>query len=96
MGMDGGLSVGAEMLFTVGPNQHVNGTVKYIGPLQEDTSGEEWVGVRVRRLFIYPASSAHLLIGFVLSMCAGGTGGAGRQTLGPAIFCVQAQARLVC
>ena len=35
------------MLFTVGPNQHVNGTIKYIGPLEEDLSGQEWVGVEL-------------------------------------------------
>merc|ERR1719440_899714 len=41
------LQVGAQMLFTVAADQHVNGTVRYIGPLQEDTTGQEWVGVEL-------------------------------------------------
>ena len=44
---DGSLSVGTQMLFTVGPDQHVNGVIKYIGPLDEDKSGQEWVGVEL-------------------------------------------------
>ena len=35
------------MLFTVGPDQHVNGTIQYIGPLQEDATGQDWVGVEL-------------------------------------------------
>ena len=35
------------MLFTVGPEQHVMGVVKYIGPLHEDASGVDWVGVEL-------------------------------------------------
>jgi len=44
---DGSLSIGTQMLFTVGPNQHVNGTIRYIGPLEEDATGQEWVGVEL-------------------------------------------------
>ena len=44
---DGALVIGTQMLFTVGPNQHVNGTVKYVGPLEEDATGQEWVGVEL-------------------------------------------------
>ena len=44
---DGSLTVGTQMLFTIGPNQHVNGTIKYIGGLEEDASGQEWVGVEL-------------------------------------------------
>ena len=42
-----GLELGSSMLFTVGPDQHVNGTIMYIGPLHEDASGQEWVGVEL-------------------------------------------------
>ena len=35
---DSGLQLGMQMLFTVGPDQHVNGTIMYIGPLHEDAS----------------------------------------------------------
>lgn len=42
-----GLELGQSMLFTVGPDQHVNGTVKYIGPLHEDSSGQDWIGVEL-------------------------------------------------
>jgi len=31
----------------VGPEQHVMGVVKYIGPLHEDASGVDWVGVEL-------------------------------------------------
>jgi len=44
---DGSLCLGTQMLFTLGPNQHVNGTIRYIGPLEEDASGQEWVGVEL-------------------------------------------------
>ena len=44
---DYGLELGQQMLFTVGPDQHVNGIVKYIGPLHEDASGQDWVGVEL-------------------------------------------------
>lgn len=44
---DGGLVIGTQMLFAVGPDQHVNGVIKYIGPLDEDASGQEWVGVEL-------------------------------------------------
>ena len=44
---EGSLRIGTQMLFTVGPNQHVNGTIKYIGPLVEDATGTEWVGVEL-------------------------------------------------
>ena len=44
---DGQLKIGSQMLFTVGPDQHVNGTIMYIGPLHEDASGQEWVGVEL-------------------------------------------------
>ena len=47
MSSDGKLQIGSQMLFTVGPNQHVNGTIMYIGPLHEDASGQEWVGVEL-------------------------------------------------
>ena len=42
-----GIFVGQTMLFTVGPEQHVNGTVKYLGPLKEDPTGQQWVGVEL-------------------------------------------------
>ena len=38
---------GQTMLFTVGPEQHVNGTVRYLGPLKEDPTGQQWVGVEL-------------------------------------------------
>ena len=43
----GGLQLGNQILFTVGANQHVDGTIMYIGRLDEDPSGQEWVGVEL-------------------------------------------------
>ena len=46
---DGALSVGTQLLFTVGRDQHVNGVIKFIGTLNEDPTNEEWVGVELGR-----------------------------------------------
>ena len=42
------LKVGQQLLFGT-PAGPVRGVVKYVGPLTEDTSGEIWAGVEVRR-----------------------------------------------
>ena len=47
---DGELTIGTQMLFTLGPEQHVNGTIRYLGPLEEDASGQKWVGVELADL----------------------------------------------
>ena len=44
---DADLMVGKQMLFTVGTNQHVNGTIKYVGRLAEDPTDQQWVGVEL-------------------------------------------------
>ena len=41
------VKVGTQMTFVVGSNHHVKGTIRYIGPLDEDNSGQDWLGVEL-------------------------------------------------